>query len=480
MSRAHQILVVEPDASFRAWLKTSLAAQGLACLEAARCDEAARISEGEEFDLALIALRLPDGDGLELLKTLLTSRPGLPVIVITAYSSVSSAVEAMKRGAFDYLPKPFSADQLLLVLEKAIDTRGLRREMDRITQENLSRYGLEAIIGQSRAIEVLRDQVRKLADSPAATILLQGESGTGKDLVAKALHYSSSRANRPFVAINCSAIPDTLLEAELFGHEKGAFTDARSMKAGLIELAADGTLFLDEVAELPLPLQAKLLRFLEDRTFKRIGGTRDIVVDARVIAATNVDLAQAVAAGRFRQDLFYRLRVVPIRVPALRERREDIPLLVRHFIDYFNKKFRKRFSGITKEALDILFDHAWPGNVRELRNVVERVMLLETGPEIRADILMVPEGPHPEPVSPAAAPEAGPEDLSLRRLELQALLRALERTNGNQSGAARLLGVSRDTVRYRIQQYGVKVQTRVTAAELGTEGSGPVTGNGPG
>jgi DNA-binding NtrC family response regulator len=370
----------------------------------------------------------------------------------------------MRCGAFDYLPKPFSADQLLIVLEKAIETRGLRREMDRITQENLSRYGVEAIIGQSQAMRLLRDQVRRIAESPAATILLQGESGTGKDLVAKALHYSSPRAGRPFVAINCSAIPETLLEAELFGHEKGAFTDARSTKLGLIEIAGDGTLFLDEVAELSLPLQAKLLRFLEDRTFKRLGGTRDILVDVRVVAATNVDLAQTAKSGKFRQDLFYRLRIVPIRVPALRERRDDIPLLVRHFIDHFNKRFRKKFAGITQEALDLMFEHAWPGNVRELKNAVERVMLLESGPEIRPEMLLVSDAPHAPPPADAAPAEAG-EDLSLRRLELQALLRALERTGGNQTRAARLLGVSRDTVRYRIRRFGIKVQARITASE---------------
>lgn len=463
MSASH-VLIVDSDTQLRGAAVAALGRAGIEATEASDRAGALRALGGEDFDVVLVAKRLPDGDGLELLARILAARPSSPVIVITAYYSVQGAVEAMKAGAFDYLPKPLSADQLLLAVRKALETRSLRLEMGRLTDENISRYGPESIIGKSRVIRALREDVRRIARSQAETILLQGESGTGKDVVAKAIHYASPRAPRPFVAVTCSAIPDALLESELFGHERGAFTDARETKRGLIELAEGGTVFFDEIAELSLPLQAKLLRFLEDRTFKRLGGTKDITVDVRIIAATNVRLEEAVARGRFRGDLFFRLKIVPLTLPPLRERKDDIPLLARHFVDHFNKKFRKRFEGLSQDALDRLVAYPWPGNVRELKNAIERIMLLETGPIIEAGMFLLTDA------RPARVPPPAEQDLSLKRLELETLLRALERAKGNQSQAAELLGVSRDTVRYRMRQYGIRLETRaVVTREVAPE-----------
>jgi two-component system, NtrC family, response regulator AtoC len=465
MQSAH-VLLVEPDSKVRRSLGEALAGSELRWTEATSVREAIKAFESEDFDVVLLALRLPDGDGLELLPRMVGLHPATPVIVITANSSVGSAVEAMKRGAFDYLPKPVSADQVLVTLRKAVETHGLRREVERITRENVQRYGVDAIIGQSAATRLLRSRVRRIAQSPATTVLIQGESGTGKDLVAKAIHYASERANQPFVPINCSAIPDALLESELFGHEAGAFTDAKSQKRGLLEVANRGTAFLDEVAELGLNLQAKLLRFLEEQTITRVGGIRHVPLDLRIIAATNVNLRDAVAAGRFRGDLYYRLQILPVIVPALRERTEDIPLLAHHFVDHFNKKFRKRFEEISAEAMEWLCAYSWPGNVRELKNALERVMLLEDGPRIEAAMLVLGDA-KPAPAAARAVSEASraaDEELSLEQVAFKAFVRALERTKGNQSRAAKLLGVSRDRVRGWMRKYRVRLETRVLAA----------------
>jgi two-component system, NtrC family, response regulator AtoC len=319
-----------------------------------------------------------------------------------------------------------------------------------------ARLGIERIIGTSGATARLRDTVRKVARSQAMTILLQGESGTGKDLVAQALHEESERVTRPYVPINCSAIPENLMEAEFFGHEPGAYTDARQSKRGLFELAHGGSALLDEVAEIPPGVQAKFLRFLEDRRSRRLGGTTDIEIDVRIIAGTNVDLAAAVRAGSFRADLYYRLRVVPITVLPLRERPEDIPPIARFFLDHYGRKLRKRFEEFAPEAMHRLVLHAWPGNVRELKNAIERVVLLEEGPTVRPEMLVLGD-------EAAAAPlrAAGSEDLRFDQIELRALVRALELSRGNLSSAARLLGISRDTVRYRIQRHEIRVETRV-------------------
>ena len=330
------------------------------------------------------------------------------------------------------------------------------------------------ILGESAAIRALRRDLARIAQSAASTVLLLGESGTGKELIARAIHDASERAAGRFVVVNCSAVPATLLEEEFFGHEPGAFTDARSAKRGLLEVADGGTLFLDEVGELEPVLQAKFLRFLEERTYRRLGGTDDLPVDVRFLAATNVDLDEHVRRGRFRRDLYYRLQVVTLRVPPLRERMEDVPLLARHFLEHYAARFHKAFAGFSGQALARLAAHPWPGNVRELRNAIERVVLLSDGPLVDDESLLLTPPSQTARSEPPPLPE---DDLDLERLELRALVRALERTGGNLSQASRLLGVSRDTVRHRMRKHRVRVETRIhvdSAAEGPTAPRGPV------
>ncbi len=475
MHRIH-VLLVEPDADLRARVVADLVRGGTGVTSLERAADVLPAMEGAHFDLVLLALRLRDRDGLELLPEVVAAHPSVPIVVITAFSSIPSAVEAMRRGAADYLPKPFSMEQVRLTLRKVLETRALEQEVSRLRQLDTQRYGVDAIVGRAPLVRSLREHIRKVAGSPATTVLVLGESGVGKDLVARALHQASPRAPRAFVPVNCAAIPESLLESELFGFEPGAFTGAKRMKRGLLETADGGTVFLDEIGELGMPLQAKLLRFLEDQRVRRLGSNRDFEVDVRVVAATNMDLGAAIAAGRFREDLYYRLMVVPLFVPPLRERKEDVPLLALLFLDHFNKRFRKHFEGVAPEALARMAAYDWPGNVRELRNVIERIVLLDEGPLLSASMLpwnapWIPE----RPVRGAAAGEAkGAEeaeasspadpgdDLHLGRLELRALVKAMERSGGNISGAARALGVSRDTVRNRMRKYGVHVETRVS------------------
>ncbi len=318
--------------------------------------------------------------------------------------------------------------------------------------------GTSGILGSSPAIVALRRDLLRVARSAASTVLILGESGTGKELIARAIHHESSRTARRCIAVNCSAIPLTLLEAEFFGHEAGAFTDARKRKLGLLEAADGGTLFLDEIGELDHVLQAKFLRFLEERTIRRVGGTQDLTVDVRFMAATNVDLDALVRQGRFRRDLYYRLQVVTLSVPPLRDRASDVPVIARHFLQHFSTRFHKSFEGFSVGAMRKLVEHPWPGNVRELRNAIERVVLLEDGPIVHEDVLVLGTGA-PTASAPPPAPE---DDLDLERMELRALVRALEKAGGKISQAARLLGVSRDTVRYRMKKFGVRVETRVS------------------
>jgi DNA-binding NtrC family response regulator len=452
-----RILVVEDEKLIRWSVKTRLEEEHYSVLEAENVAAATQLLEQHEVDLVLLDFRLPDATGLELLAQLHRDRPEICVVMMTAYGTVDNAVAAMKLGAFDYLTKPVNLDELVLVVQKGLETTYLRREVHRLRAERREQHGRVEIVGKSRAILELLAQVDKVCASQASTVLIEGESGTGKDLVAKAIHYGSQRRDRPFVNITCSALSETLLESELFGHERGAFTDARVQKKGLLEIADGGTAFLDEIGEMGLTMQAKLLRFLEEKTFKRVGGTRDIRVDVRIVAATNQVLADAVNAGRFRADLFYRLEVIPLRIPALRERREDIPLLAQHFLEHFNREFRKRTTQIDRDALERLVAHDWPGNIRELRNAIERIMILENKPRIElVDLPAAIRGG--DGVAPAASP-AGRElplgRMSLEEMERRAIAEALERSGGNQVRAAKLLGISRDTLRYRMKKFGL-------------------------
>jgi DNA-binding NtrC family response regulator len=404
-------------------------------------------------DLVLLDYKLPDMDGVTVLKRIKELDADALVILLTAYASVDTAVEAMKEGAFHFANKPFDLDDVAFLVARALETTQLRREVRRLRASQARPYSPDRIVGESAAMSMLRSLLVKVATSPASTVLLTGESGTGKDLAAKVLHFNSDRTNKPFLNITCSALPETLLESELFGHERGAFTDARQQKRGLFESAEGGTVFLDEIGEMVPAMQAKLLRVLEERSFRRVGGLQDIKVNVRVIAATNRNLEEEVKAGRFRQDLFYRLNVLPVMLPPLRQHVEDIPALLAFYIDAFNREFRKTVKGVSPAALKALQAYGWPGNIRELRNAVERAMLLAN-----ADWLEVADFPLAIPTVGAKAGvdfQLPAHGVDLESLEQSLVIQALERCGGNQTRAATLLGMNRDQIRYRIEKYGL-------------------------
>jgi DNA-binding NtrC family response regulator len=453
------ILVVDDEKLIRWSLRERLTREGHSITEADDGKTALTAFRQETPDLVLLDMKLPDTDGLAILRAIqkeTAGGPEVPVIIITAYSTVDTAVEAMKLGAFDYVAKPFNMDELTLTVKRALENSSLKREVQAHTSERRASFGLHNLVGKSKAMRDVVELVKRVSQSGASTVLLRGESGTGKDLVAKAIHYESNRSERPFMNITCTALQDTLLESELFGHERGSFTDAKTQKKGLFELANGGTVFLDEIGDMSPALQSKLLRALEEKSFRRIGGTQDIKVDVRVIAATNRDLEKGIKEGRFREDLYYRLNIITIDVPPLRSRKEDVPLLVAHFLKRFAEEFRRPASELSKEAMDKLMSYDWPGNVRELRNSVERAVLLGSGPEIGADEIALGRP------SPAGAGEDGArllklpaKGLVLEELERDLVVQALERTAGNQTRAADLLGITRDQIRYRMEKFGL-------------------------
>ncbi|MEZ5317690.1 MAG: sigma-54 dependent transcriptional regulator [Vicinamibacterales bacterium] len=448
---APTILVVDDEQLIRWTLRKRLTADGYHVVEAATGREALdRFAEG--VDLVLLDYKLPDIDGLTVLKQIKDADPDMLVVVLTAHSSVEHAVEAMKRGAYHYANKPFNLDSLALVIQKALETTHLRREVRALRASQSAPYRVSQIVGASAALEAVRALLTRIAASPASTVLLIGESGTGKDLAAKVIHFNSARASKPFMNITCSALPEALLESELFGHERGAFTDARTQKKGLLESADGGTVFLDEIGEMVPSLQAKLLRFLEEKAFRRVGGSADIKVDVRVIAATNRDLDEAVREGKFREDLYYRLNVLPVRMPPLREHPEDVPALVEHYVAQFGQEFRKDVRGVSDAAMAELQRHTWPGNVRELRNVVERAMLITDEPVLEPEhfTLMTPRQVVGDEF---VLPPAG---VNLDELEQNLVRQALQRTDWNQTRAAALLGLNRDQIRYRIEKFNLR------------------------
>jgi two-component system response regulator AtoC len=457
MSR-ERILIVEDEKLIRWSIRHRLEEEGFAVLEADSGAAAFAQLQEEEADLVLLDFRLPDTTGLQILERVRHDSPETSAVMMTAFGTVETAVQAMKLGAFDYLTKPVNLDELVVVVQKALETTRLRREVRRLRSEQLETHGKVQMVGRSPRMREVLDLLQKVRASQATTVLLEGESGTGKNVIAQAIHYGSPRAERPFVTITCSALTETLLESELFGHERGAFTDAKGQKKGLLEVADGGTAFLDEIGEMGPAMQAKLLRFLEEKAFKRVGGTRDIVVDVRVIAATNRVLEEDVHAGKFREDLYYRLKVIPITIPPLRERREDIPVLVQVFLDHYNREFRKNTRGVSAEAMARLLAYPWPGNIRELRNVIERVMILEDKELLDVEDLPpgIRDGGAEGRVEAGAGQPAVPVGaMTLEEMERQAICQALEQTNQNQVRAAKLLGISRDTLRYRMRKFGL-------------------------
>jgi len=462
---ADRILIVDDEASLRDALARILTAEGYEVRQAGDGKEALGILGAQAFDFLLCDLRMPVMGGLDLLREI-TAR-GFPgtVIMMSAFGTVETAVEAMKLGAYDYISKPFMSDEILLTLRKAAERERLRVENAFLRKEIEKTSRPEEILYASRPMEEVVRTAGKVKDYDA-TVLVTGESGTGKELVARLLHFGGRRKGKPFVAVNCGAIPETLLESELFGHRRGAFTEAKSDRPGLIEEAGGGTLFLDEIGELPLPLQTKLLRFLQEGEIRRLGDTETRKVNVRLVAATARDLEREVAGGRFREDLFYRLNVIRIHVPPLRERRDDIPLLAKHFLSHYCGKYGKREMLLSTDALALMTAHEWRGNVRELRNLMERCTLLATGTEVlRAGLLAVwkgggsPEGGETGPVFEIRVP-VSPErpDLkaAVRELERQLIRIAMERTGGSRPKAAELLGISHPTLLYKAKEFGIE------------------------
>jgi two-component system response regulator AtoC len=454
---AHEtILVLDDERLIRRSIARRLETAGYRVVEA-EDGQSGLAAAAAGIDLAIVDFRLPDTDGLAVLAQLKQSQPDTIVILLTAYANVEAAVKAMKLGAYHFANKPFDLEALVVMVEQALETTRLRREVRRLHQSQAEPYSLDRIVGNSAEMREFKSLLARIAASPASTVLLTGESGTGKDLTAKVLHYTSARASKPFVNITCSALPENLLESELFGYERGAFTDARQQKRGLLEQADGGTVFLDEIGEMTPPLQAKILRFLEEKTFRRVGGSADIRVDVRVVAATNRTLEDEVRAGRFREDLYYRLNVLPLKLPSLRAHLEDVPALVAFYIDAFNREFKKSIKGVSPAALTLLRSHSWPGNVRELRNLVERAMLLATG-----DTLEPADFPLPNTRAGNHVIELPAEGIVLETVERDLVRQALERTGWNQTRAARLLGLNRDQIHYRMEKFGIKQNEKTT------------------
>jgi two-component system, NtrC family, response regulator AtoC len=470
---AEKVLIVDDERLVRWSLRQKCEEWGYTVIEADAGEPALRLAQSETPDLVLLDVRLPDLTGIEVLDQLKKTGTARSVIMITADPQLDDVKASLKLGAYDFVGKPIDFEALHEVMENALQAAGARRDDQQPSRAKARNgQGYESVVSVSPKMTELMNFVKKVASCEASTILIQGESGTGKDLIAKTIHYESVRAEKPFVAINCSAIPETLMEAELFGHEKGAFTDAKQMKKGLFEAADGGTLFLDEIGELTPLLQAKLLRVLEDQVIRRVGGIRDAQVDVRVIAASNRDLEKAVREGQFRQDLYYRLAIIAIFIPPLRDRKEDILPLVDFFIERYNRRFRKSIRGITGETRQLILGHNWPGNVRELKNTIERGMILEEEAFLRAMYLPFSVGESGgrtlfERTSPADGgrklangralprlyiPQGG---TSLEELEHSMVELAMSQANGNQTNAAKLLDISRDALRYKLKKFSM-------------------------
>ncbi len=444
------VLIVDDEKNTREGLSRALR-KNYRVLLAEHGHQALEIMDREPVDVLLSDIRMPGMDGLTLVQRALTREPQPVCILLTAYGSIEMAVEAMKRGAYDFLTKPVNLDKVEILLKRALDSRSIEAENRQLHEQLDSKFGMENLIGESAPMQQVFDTVRQVA-AARATVLIEGESGTGKEMAAHAIHRLSPRAKGPMIALHCAALSDSLLESELFGHEKGAFTGATERRRGRFEAADGGTLFLDEIGEISPAVQVKILRVLEERCFERVGGQETIDVDIRLIAATNRDLKKMVDEGKFREDLYYRLHVVSIRMPPLREHPEDIPLLCRHFLDQFNRENSTALAGFTPDALEAMTQYDWPGNVRELRNAVERMVVMARGDKLTLRDI-------PAPIRDAAAPRAGrgaPAALSLEHAERQMIVEALRATGDNRTLAAERLGISRRTLHRKLNEYGLR------------------------
>ncbi|MBI5562935.1 MAG: sigma-54-dependent Fis family transcriptional regulator [Deltaproteobacteria bacterium] len=459
-----KIIIVDDERDMRDFLEIMLRKEGYDAAGFPSAAQALEYCKANRCDLALTDLKMPGMSGVDFLKAIKELDPGTLVIMITAYASVDTAVEAMKAGAYDYFTKPFNVDEIRLNIRKALRLKGLETENRLLKDDLKARFGFSNMVGASPAMTEVYQLIVAIAKGKT-NVFITGESGTGKELAARAIHYESDRKDAPFVAVNCGAIPENLLESEIFGHQKGAFTGAVNNKDGLAEQADGGTLFLDELTEMPLNLQVKLLRFIQERRFRRVGGTSDISVDIRLVAASNRNLEAEVKAGRFREDLFYRLNVIRVMMPALRERLEDIPLLARHFLAKYNAELEKSIKGISEDAMRLLADYNYPGNVRELENIMERAVALEPSASITPGSL--PVHVKERPGEEAAAPrlraigegvgQASGMDLekTVEEFERSAILDALRRSGGIKKRAAELLGMSFRSMRYKLNKYGI-------------------------
>jgi len=450
----NKILVVDDEHLIRWSLEQNLKKQGYEIIMAGTGEDALQMAREQQPDLVLLDIQLPGISGIEVLEKIKDYDEDIIVIMLTAHGGLETAVNAMRLGAYDYVSKPFNLDELSIIIKKALENSDLKQEVVRLRTE--TKKSAPNIIGSSQQTKYLLEVLEKVARSEASTVLVQGESGTGKELVAKWIHYSSNRAEKPFIAINCAAVPATLLESELFGHEKGAFTDAKTTKKGLFELADGGTVFLDEIGDMEMGMQAKLLRFLEDRSFRRIGGARVFTVDVRIISASNKDLQKSIAEKSFRNDLYYRLQVIPIFLTPLRERKEDVIALAQHFVELYNKDFNKKVQGIAGMAERMLLDYSWPGNVRELKNVIERAIILGNDETVLLEHLPL-EIAARAPTNgdaPMSAFRLPPEGIDIEEVEKELIRQALEITEWNQSKAAKKLTLGIDAFRYRMKKFG--------------------------
>lgn len=456
------ILVADDEKSMTEFLEIMLNRDGYEVITASSAEEAMDAIENRGIDLVITDINMPRAGGMAVLKRAIERDADLPVIMITAFASTDTAVEAMKMGAYDYITKPFRLDEIKLTISKALERRKDKAEIRRLKEETARSYSAGELLGKSEKMQGLFRLIRKVADSKS-TVLVTGESGSGKELVAKAIHYLSDRKGKPFMSINCGAMPEQLLESELFGHQKGSFTGAHADKKGLMELADGGTFFLDEIGEAPLSVQVKMLRVLQEREFKRVGGVKDIKVDIRVIAATNQDLAELIKAGRFREDLYYRLNIITLGVPPLRERKDDIPILITKFIEKYSREDNRRVTSISSDAMSFLERHNWRGNVRELENVIERAVVLATGPRIETENLpdYIRLSTEATAVERIEVPDDGLDlEAKLAAMEKEYLLMALEKSGGRKKEAARLVNLTFRSFRYKLSKYGIKTDDK--------------------